>query len=356
MLNFITLTFKVMKKIKITVSLISALIIFSGSAWVNLTLMRPSEIMLPEHIRTIAIIDRSVREESKAGKMETIITGEFFKQDEQAVFNLTEGFINACAPVSRYITVRTSEKYKAEGSMNSFPEPVDWYELANICQRYGADAVMSIEYFDSDFIMTNIPVSIAAVIDPSILLKQAEYRASGLAVINLGIRIYDPSDRVILDEYQTTYKMNFEGYGTNLQDAINHVIDKTEAIKRAGYEAGEIYGSRITPTYYRVTRYFYNKPGKLLGPGVRMSEVAEWTGAIEAWNRVVETGKRKHAGRAALNIAVGYEVLGDLELAREWAAKSYVDYKEKMAEDYYDVLMDRIRSENIAEQQLTKSE
>lgn len=342
-----------MKKISFILTLAGVLVVFTASAWVNLTLMRPSEIMLPDNIRTIAIIDRSLRDETPSGKLEEIVTGEFFRQDEQAVFQLTEGVINVCAPVSRYTTVRASEKYTTEGLPGMLPEPMDWYELNDICSRYGADAVMSIEYFDSDFILTNIPLSIAAAADPSRILKQVQYNASGMAVINMGIRIYDPANKAICDEYHNTYKMNFEGYGTSLQDALNQVADKTEAVKRAGYEAGMVYGRRITPTYYRVTRYFYNKPGRVLGPGVRMSEVADWTGAIEAWARVVETGKRKHAGRAALNMAVGYEVLGDLEKAKEWAAKSYVDYREKMAEDYYDLLVDRIVSEDIAGQQMT---
>jgi len=328
--------------------------LFSGSAWVNLTLVRPSEIMLPDNIRTIAVIDRSLREETPANKLEEVVTGEFFKQDEQAVLKLTEGFITACSSVDRYVTVRTSEKYTGDGTKNSLPSPLGSDEIRNICSLYEADALMAIEIFDSDFILTNLPVNTEPRNDLGQLILQMQYRASGVAVIRLGIRIYDSGGMTILDEYQTTYKTNFEGQGTSLQDALNQVIDKTEAVKRAGYDAGFIYGGRITPTYYRVTRYFYNKPKKALGTGVRRSEVADWTGAIESWARVVETGKRKHAGRAALNIAVGYEVLGDLDKAKEWASKAYVDFEEKEAENYYDVLVDRIRMENAVEEQLTE--
>ena len=343
-----------MKNLKLVFIMASVLMLFSGSAWVNLTLVRPSEIMLPDDIRTIAIIDRSQRAETPVSKLEEVVTGEFFKQDEQAVFRLAEGFINACSSIDRYVTIKTSEKYTGDGTKNELPSLLDWNEVKDICSRYEADAVMSIETFDSDFILTNLPVNTETRNELGQLISQLHYRASGVAVIRLGIRIYDSKSMTILDEYQTTYKMNFEGQGINLQDAVNQIIDKTEAVKRAGYEAGFIYGGRITPTYYQVTRYFYNKPKKALGAGVRRSEVADWTGAIESWSRVVETGKRKHAGRAALNIAVGYEVLGDLEKAKEWASRSYVDFEEKEAENYYDVLVDRIRMEDVVEEQLSE--
>ena len=130
------------------------------------------------------------------------------------------------------------------------------------------------------------------------------------------------------------------------------MLDKVEATNRASYDAGFIYGQRITPTYYQVTRYFFDKPKKELGAGVRYSEVADWQGAIDAWMNVVDKGERKDAGRAAYNIAVAYEVLGDLEKAKEWAARSHTEFAEKDADEYYKMLSNRIREERLVSQQL----
>jgi NADP-dependent 3-hydroxy acid dehydrogenase YdfG len=147
-------------------------------------------------------------------------------------------------------------------------------------------------------------------------MPSVEFKAFGVTVINFGIRLYDAVNRVILDEYQTTRRLNFDAQAGTLQAALNQLLDKVEAINRASFAAGFFYGQRITPTYYQVTRYFFNNPKKELGTGVRYSEVADWQSAINAWMKVVDNGKRKHAGRAAFNIAVTYEVLGDLEQAQ----------------------------------------
>jgi tetratricopeptide (TPR) repeat protein len=144
--------------------------------------------------------------------------------------------------------------------------------------------------------------------------------------------------------------MTFDAEAATLQGAINAMLDKVEATKRASYESGFTYGERITPTYYQVTRYFFNSPKKKLGAGVRYSEVGDWNNAIREWTKVVDNGKLKDAGRAAYNIAVGYEVLGDMEKAKEWAARSHTEFQEKDADEYYKTLCNRINEERLVSQ------
>jgi hypothetical protein len=341
-----------MRKISLYLLAASVYLIFNSSAWVNLTLVRPSAIVLPDHVRAIALVDRTLQEESPEHKLEQVFTGEFFRQDEQAVMQVKEGFIEACSGFNRFSAVRTEERYAGDGTKTTFPTPLGWDKVSEICNKYQADVVLSVEIFDTDFILTNNPVKVETTNDAGKITSRLEFRAQGIAVINFGIRLYDPSSQLILDEYQTTHRLNFEAQGGTLQAALNQLLNKVEAVNRASFDAGFIYGQRITPTYYRVTRYFFNKPKKTLGEGVRYSEVADWHGAIEAWMKVVNGRDRKDAGRAAYNIAVAWEVLGDLEKAREWAARSHTEFAEKEADDYYKLLTDRIREEQIVGQQV----
>lgn len=329
-----------------------ALLVLTSSAWVKLTLIRPSELMLPDHIKSIAIIDRTLKTNTPENKLEQLATGELFHQDEQALLSITDGFLEACSGMNRFHPVRTAERYAANGTKTSFPDPLPWDSINEICQRHQTDALLSVEIFDTDFLLSNMPVKINTKDNNGNPLSVIEFKASGVAIINFGIRLYDNANKVILDEYQTTHRMNFDAQAGTLQAALNQMLDKVEAINRASYDAGFFYGQRITPTYYQVTRYFFDKPKKELGAGVRYSEVADWNGAINAWLKVVEKGDRKDAGRAAFNIAVAYEVLGDLEKAKEWAARSHTEFEEKEADDYYKQLVNRIREENIVRQQV----
>jgi hypothetical protein len=341
-----------MRKFKLYIVAGLFLLLFSSSAWVNLTLVRPSVLVLPDYINNIAVIDRTKQEETPGNKIEQTLTGEIFHQDEQAVVQVTEGFAEACSGMNRFTPVRTAERYISNGTKSTFPSPMDWNAVKEICDRHNTNALLAIEIFDSDFVLTNLPVKIDTKDNAGKILSRLEYRATGVAVINFGVRLYDAVNQTIMDEYQTTRRLNFEAQGGTLQAALNQILDKVEAIKRASFDAGFMYGQRISPTYYRVTRYFFNRPKKALGVGVRYSEVADWKHAIDSWTVVVKGGKRKHAGRAAYNIAVAWEVLGDLEKAKEWAARSHTEFSEKKADEYYKMLNNRIIEENLVSQQI----
>src|SRR4030042_823825 len=269
---------------KISLYLIACVIFLTlcSMAWVRINLLRPALIVLPAHIRNIAIIDRSMKDETPESKVEQVLTGELFKQDEQAVRQTIDGTIDVCAEFNLYQLIRTSERLKGGGTKSTFPEPMDWIQVSRLCEKHKADALLAVEIFDSDFIIAN-PVSIARQVLEGKILTGSGFHVTAVAGIN--------------------------------------------------------YGVRISPRYYTVGREFYNRPRRNdnLWMGVRKSEVADWNGAIESWTQALNA-KRRIAGRAAFNIAVAYEVLGDLEKAKEWAARSYTDFREKRGNDYHNML------------------
>ena len=217
--------------------------------------------------------------------------------------------------------------------------------------------MLSLETFDSDFIITNGKKEVEKKDANGAVTKVTEFYAEGVATIKCGFRLYDLKAKTIVDEYNFSHFNTWNAQGKSVQDAILHLVNKNNAMNDVSRAAGDIYGRRITPSWYTVTRYFYNKPKKnaALMKGVRQSGVADWTGAIESWKEAIKTAKKdKHAGRAAYNIAVAYEVLGDLDMAKEWISKSYVDFGFKDAEDYSHILSQRIREDQILKQQMGK--
>ncbi|MBN2612947.1 MAG: hypothetical protein JXB00_15435 [Bacteroidales bacterium] len=341
-----------MKKVLFSILAAVTIILLCSMAWVRLNILQPALITLPEHIRSIAVIDRTLKDPTSQTKTEQILTGEMFKQDEQALKRAIDGTLEVCAEFNMFQIIRSAERMKGGGTKTTFPAPLPWNQVSDLCTKHQADAILSIEIFDSDFIIAN-PVNLALQVLEGNALKGGGFRVTAVAVINYGVRLYDPVNKRILDEYQVAHRLNFEGSGSSAQDAMNHLLNKMEAINQTSYGAGKVYGERISPSYYRVTREFYNKPKRdnNLRAGVRKSEVADWNGAIESWTKALN-GKRKAARRAAFNIAVAYEVLGDLEKAKEWAAKSYTEYGEKRGNDYYKIIAYRIREEAVIKRQV----
>jgi hypothetical protein len=334
-----------MRKIKIPLMLVTAFVLFCSTAWVNITLTRPALITLPVEIKSIAIIDRTLQEKTRNNQIEKTITGEAFKQDEQAVREVTMGIIERCSEYGKFSFVKTDEHSVSDFTKNTFPTMLSWKEVEDLCKKYNTDAILSIELFDSDFLLT--PGISGGVNNP------LQVSANGVAVINLGIRIYYPATRTIIDEFKINHRIDVGANTNSVLGAVNTILDKTEAINRTSYESGRMYGDRISPSFYTITREFFDKPKKNqnLRTGVRKSQVADWKGAIDSWTKALNDKKKKVRRRAAYNIAVGYEVLGDLEMAKEWASKAFTEYGEKEAKPYYDALVYRINEEAALKRQ-----
>ncbi|MBN1414447.1 MAG: hypothetical protein JW973_05055 [Bacteroidales bacterium] len=333
-----------------------SVVLLSSMAWVRINLLKPAMYVYPEYIHKVVIIDRSMPVDPAKNKVEEAITGEIFRQDEQAVRRVSDGLMDACSAFNLYQFEKAPDRYQGGGNKSVFPAPFNWDEVSRLCQKFNADAILAIEIFDSDFLVTN-PMQVVRQAVEGAMTGAGGVNVNGIAIINFGIRLYDPVSKNIIDEYQVSHRMNFNAGVFTVQDAVNHVLNKIDAVNETSYYAGRIYGERITPSYYSVVREFYSKPrkNKDLRMGVRQSEVADWKGAIDSWTKVLNA-KRRIAGRAAFNIAVAWEVLGDIDKAKEWAAKSYTEFREKRGNDYYNQLVYRQREEAIIRRQLPQEE
>ena len=169
----------------------------------------------------------------------------------------------------------------------------------------------------------------------------------------LGVRIYDLATKSIIDEYAFNHSIYAEHRNPELINLVNSYFNE-DLIKNLSYEAGVIYGQRIAPYWIRITRQYYNRPKRFdnLAFGARMMEVNDWDAAIPALEEATNSRKRKVQGRAAHNLAVIYEILGNYEKAKEWAQKAWGMYRNKDSKEYTYQLNQRIREIERLEAQL----
>lgn len=292
---------------------------------------RPAIIDVPEYIRSVAIIDHSGQVKTKKNTAEQVLTGEFGNEDKIASQYAIDGLIDMLVNSGRFNVVRTEKAIIKEGSPNEFPAPLGWNEINELCSEYKVDAVISLELFDSDYI---IPTS--------------------MAFVSVGFRLYDPKQQEIFDQNKFRHEMAWGGQVNSLAGAINRMAEKTEAIRKVSYDGGYIYGERIAPSWFTVVRQYYRrgKHNQDLKAGARMMEVNDWPAAIELLNAAVDSGKRKAKGRAAHNLAVVYEIKGDLPEAKKWAQAAWGKYNNKDSKNYAYILGQRITEQEILQNQV----
>ncbi|HEX3008984.1 MAG TPA: DUF6340 family protein [Bacteroidales bacterium] len=318
-------------------------IIFSGCSkygFVSLNYPVSPQVYFPEHVKTVTLVNRSLTkvEDKQKKVVESVFTGEIAGSDKKAseeclraVYDQMNGRMGMQINPSRVQLFGTGTR--------DIPELLDWKTVRSICDSTHADAILVLETFDSnsDLVLATVTDKVATVINGG------TPKASLPNQIKMNVvcfwRLYDPSQKTIADQFRSTSYLTFNATG------IGFAYAPPEALPNTAYAAGEEFIARYMPSYYTVRRDMYKK-GKgatkyQFKAAFRAAEMAEWENAIEKWKDLVKNSNRKTAGRACLDIAVAYEVLGKTDLALEWVKKSYQDYNDKLGRDYAKILLNR---------------
>ncbi|WP_296619194.1 DUF6340 family protein [Marivirga sp.] len=347
-----------MKKYYIFLILISVLF-SSCMKSVSINTLRPADISIPNDIQSIVLVDRTAYEKDAIGIIEGIITGEGINEDQDGVMTMFSSLQNSLRVSPRFDVVLASERLRGQNILGSFPEPLDWRQIDQLTRKYNTDALLAIEIFDSNFIVTNGKRKSTRTVEDKegnkIEEEYTEFFAEGVGNTRIGIRLYDAKNRTVIDQDIYTQNKTWEASATSLKEALAKLVSKSQATKYLAQSVGNTYAGKIAPMPVRISRTYYSKPKKNahLSKGARQAGVNQWESAISTWKTGLRnTSDNKVSGRMAYNIAVGYEILGDLFLAHEWAGKSYVDYGNKKGRSYASQLNNRMITEEILDEQL----
>lgn len=310
----------------------------SKYAYVSLNYPLPPETYLPDDVRSIAVLNRSLpgEEQENNKTVEAILTGEVAGSDRLASDDCIKGVYDAVTGMEGTDLIIPASLRMAGTGTRELPEMMDWELVTEICNREGADALLVLETFDSnsDLMVSAARDQVAAIITTG--APKPVVPAQVTVNVASYWRLYDPENKRIIDQYQHNSYMTFDTRGGMLPP---------HALPEAAYEAGRAYMERYLPSYYKVRRRLYQRtsgPSKhIFRAGYRCSEVADWQGATDFWKELTDHPRRKTAGRACLNMAVASEVSGHYEDALGWAKRSYQVYNDKLGREYAKILLNR---------------
>ncbi|NOY38642.1 MAG: tetratricopeptide repeat protein [Chlorobi bacterium] len=316
-----------------------------GAARITFDVLTPAPVTIPGYIQKIALMNRSAGANEDLDRLEAFLTGEGKDRDRIPAQFVLDGLSGSLQNNTQFTVVRIPEIMKGSATGNQFPAPLPWNVVSGLCKKYGAGALIALESYDSDFLLTP---------DVGGTISGENPEASGMATIHCGFRFYDPKSRTIIDEFgfRHTHAWN-PGLGLVISTVIM-LKQKPKVIREASITAGRVYAERITSAWFKVSRDYFKKGSGNpdLGLGARMMEANNWDEAITALERAVNQGSRKSRGRAAHNLAVVYEILGDLQQAKDWASVAWGQYKEKKSKEYGYILTNRINEQEILNHQL----
>ncbi|NLR67926.1 hypothetical protein HGH92_26715 [Chitinophaga varians] len=320
---------------------------------VYLNVLKPAPVTIPAYVKSAGVVNRTtINPQNKAiDVVDRIFSLEGAQLDKEGAQSSVGGLADELRKNNRFNEVKAlGELDLTTNAPGLFSAPLSWETVDKICREYQVDALFSLELFDTDSKISYaaIPVSLKT---PFGNVPGIEHRASMLTSVKTGWRIYDPAGRNILDEFALNRDLTFSGRGINPVAAAGALINRKEAVKTVGIQAGQNYGMRIIPYRTRVTRDYYVKGTDNFRIARRKAQTGNWDGAAVLWKKETTNPDRTVAGRACYNMAIICEINGELDLAIKWSQKAYEEYNNRLALNYIRLLKNRKAGNEVLKQQ-----
>jgi len=326
---------------------------------VNMTVTRPAEVSFPSDTRTLLLVDRTKFESNAVNALEGILTGELPADDRVAAQEALVSLKNRLNTSPRFEVKLLPDRLTGNSLTAAFPAAIPWAQVNRLCAANSAEVLISLEIFDSDFIVTNgtrIKKRFEGEGANKREVEYTEYYAQGVGNVKMGIRVYHNASKTIVDQQLFDEKKSWEAVGKDATDAAALLISKSEANRTLARMLGDDYAYKIAPLPVNIDRDYYGKSKHTpaLATGTRYADVNQWAKAIDTWKAGLGTAEEKDAGKLAYNIAIGYEVLGEYGNALTWARDAYTKYGNRPSREYSSMLEARIREEKILKEQMEK--
>lgn len=319
----------------------------------TISVTEPAPVYISSDIKKIGIINRSeptdITNKNLDG-IDKILSAEGITFDEEGANKTVMGLFDELSMYNKFEEIVLIRDADTENTgLGIFPSALSWDDIDRICYENNVDAIVSLSFYDTD---TEVDYKSSKTKIDNPFGKDIPALSHDVTVtteIKTGWRVYNPNEKLILDEYIVRDKIISRGNGINPLKAVEAIVGRKDAVMDISTSIGKNYAFRLLPYRTRVTRLYYVKGNDNFEKAKRMAQTGNWNDAAELWKKEVNNPDGEIAGRACYNMAIINEINGDLEKAVEWASKAYTEYENKNALKYVKILKNRINKNKILE-------
>jgi len=284
---------------------------------------------LPENIQSLLLMGR-VLNDNYNNLDEDSLQMIFYRQnfnydtiinDFQTIDTTLKALGDLLFESGRYDVVIPEDRFPKIENTSLIAGEMRWDEIKELCDTFKTDAVLSLDYFKTRVITeyektTSYNVFSSSFADESRAEMKVNYEAL--------FRIYDPRiEKVILRRFMRD-TLIWEGADRTARDLFYWFTPVKSALSEAGIAIALDLSGEICPIWRTEKRGYFTSGDANLKQAAQLVNSNQWESAIELWKDAAnETNSKSVKSKAEFNIALGYEMLGDIDSSIEWALKSY---------------------------------
>lgn len=312
----------------------------------NITIEIPESAQkeLPTRIQSLVLVNRTVDSKYSDLPADTI-QNSFYKKYfdiDTLLYDLTA--VDTCLKATgdllfesgRYDVVIPEDRFLKFERNAFFTKEMNWDEVKTLCLQYNTDAVLSLDMFNTH-IVTKYEKD--KYFDSS---QDAFYTAAAASMVltyDALFRVYDPvEEKVLIREFLKDTLM-WEDIAKNATDLFEDFTPVKQALSEAGIAVALDFSEKISTVWRREKRPIFIKGDDNLKLAGTLIDSGEWEQAIALWKLSAENSKSKSTkSKAQLNVAMAYEIQGDMDSAILWGLKSYESMYRQITYDYLELL------------------
>jgi hypothetical protein len=311
---------------------------------INIEIPSESNKELPKNIQSLTLVSRTVDDsysDLESDSLQKIFYLQNFNydtiiNDKQAVDTTLKALGELLFESGRYDIVIPEDRFLPFKKNSFLTLEMPWSDVKELCKTYNTDAVLSMDLFKT---RVSTKYEKESFYEPSRDAFSSASYAQITIYYEVLFRVYDPArEKVLMREFlRDTITWEDEAMSTG------ELFDRLSTVKTALSEAGIAVALDLTDIISTVwldeKRQYFSKGDSDLKHASLLVASNNWDSAMAIWNDIAEKSKSKSVrSKAEFNLAVGYELKGDLQQAIFWALKSYDTMYRTVTYDYLEVL------------------
>jgi hypothetical protein len=316
-------------------------------AHLQMEVMEPAEVSIPNEVQTLAVVNREVSPLSK-----------------RSIEELSAALVDS----PRYKIVdqgAAQSSYKEQGGTVGTPLQADATE--SICKATGASGVVSLErYRDAGDWHYHRDVRTVTETQTKTITHEDGSETTQEEQITRDEEYFVATYRGDLETDWTVYGCKGQHHddfplgmiaewsaeGLSAADAKIMVGDVDELERELAEDLGRRYLTRISPYKSVLNRRYFRGPNKNLRAGHRAIRYGEYEEARKHWKTASESTRTKVQAKGWLNLAVIQENKGNMDRALKLSNKAGKVLDQYWVDDYSQVLSDRLERLSRLEAQM----
>ena len=315
--------------------------------YVEVQIPEPAVDELPDDIQSVLIVNRAVD-----GRFDNINKDSIQRRFYEARFDMdtmlydtlsADTAIQALGELlfesGRYDIVIPENRFLPHKQTSFFSDEMLWPEVKELCNTFNTDVVLSLDHFKS---MVSTKYSSETIYDEYDGQYHKAYYAAIAIQYEALFRVYDPVRERVIKRSFLRDTLFWDNIALTSRQLFSKLTPVKTALTETGIAIALEYAELLAPQWIDQQRNYYYKGSSELEKAHVFVLNDQWVEAMGIWQDLALSGKSKGLrSKAEYNLAVAYELDGDIESAIKWGIKSYKSKYNILTYSYLELLEKR---------------